>query len=203
MQLDSMRVRNLVFALMFFSWGVLRIISAGSPVDRWTIAQLAPAVLHFLVAWLFITRTSARREGSPFDVAAALPSFMVGGFMVGMSPPPSEWPVTAQVVFVAGAAGTVFSLWTLGNSFAIFPAIRKPGSNGPYKFIRHPAYFFELSMLAGVCLAANQHLCWLLLPVACAMFVLRIITEERLCLQMPVYQQYMTATRFRLIPFVW
>ena len=196
------RIRNVLLAMTFASWGVLRFVSAESVEDRWSVGQLAPCALHFVAAWLFLVRSPSLQEGSVGDIAAAIPSFVAGGVIMLLAPEPSTWPLTAQVIFVTGATGAVLSLLSLGKSFAIFPALREVVSRGPYRLVRHPAYLFELVMLIGALLSCGWQV-GLLLPVAVALFVLRIVTEERVLNLSPSYRLYCEKVRYRLVPLIW
>ncbi len=180
----------------------MRIISA-EPADRWTVPQICPAIVQLMVGYLFVRRQPAQHFGTWEGVAWALPTFMAGGLLMRFTPPSSQWNMTAQVMFVIGTVGTVGSLAVLGRSFAIFPAIRKLVSNGPYRLVRHPAYFFEIMMLVAAFWATQNLTSALLLTLVTMMFLLRIWQEEKLLLTNLQYRNYAERVRFRLIPWIW
>ena len=196
------RQQNIAFAITFFSWAVMRIVSAEAS-DRWTIPQICPAVVQFFVGLLFLRRQPAQHFGSWNGIAWALPTFIAGGLLMRVAPPSHEWNLVAQVFFLIGTFGTVMSLLVLGKSFAIFPAIRKLVSNGPYRLIRHPAYFFEIMMLVAAFWASQSTSSVILLPIVIATFLIRIWQEEKLLSTNGQYRDYAQRVRYRLIPWVW
>jgi protein-S-isoprenylcysteine O-methyltransferase Ste14 len=77
-------------------------------------------------------------------------------------------------------------------------------TTGPYAVVRHPMYAGALVLVVGTPLALGS--AWGLLASAglTVALVARILDEERLLeRELPGYDDYRHATRYRLIPFVW
>ena len=110
--------------------------------------------------------------------------------------------MSGAITFAVGAAFTAFSLSVLGSSFAIFPARRTLKTGGPYRLIRHPAYFGETIMLFGVAVTIGSVAGWVLMAATVAAFVFRIQGEERVW-QTDEFAAYRQQTPWRLLPGIW
>ena len=198
----SAQIENFVIGLMFVCWAIMRVASADQ-VDRWTAPQLIPAMLHLVVAVLFLRRSPAILRGDTVAVFASLPSCVVGGFSINFAPAPHLWPLFPEVMFALGAAGAATLMIFLGRSFAIFPALRTTVESGPFRLIRHPIYFCELLMIAGCCAAIGSVGIWLVFPIGVLAVALRIIWEEKLLSNSSDYETFRQSVKYRLIPGVW
>jgi len=196
------KLANLVFGLNVVGWGIAG-IAFSAPVDRWTAVRLSITALHFTVGGLLIFRSPLKISGSVSQIASAIPSLIACGFAFTKSAAPHVWPSYAQTLFVVATLFAIFSLVTLGENFAVLPAVRRITSRGPYRWIRHPAYAGELTMVAA-CVVAAPNL-WTLgaLAVAVPCVVLRIVSEERLLTSSFEYERYRERTRWRILPRVW
>lgn len=120
----------------------------------------------------------------------------------------SSVPLPATLIACLGAALSVWSLVSLGESFGIAPADRGLVYKGPYRYIRHPTYLGAL-VIAGAAIFGSLRIdalrwqdAWnlaiLALAIACAIY--RIRKEEAL---IEDYTIYTKVVRWRLIPGVW
>ncbi len=92
---------------------------------------------------------------------------------------------------------------SLNNSFGVVPAVRKVKTRWMYSFVRHPIYFgYAISFS---CIVVNNfsifNLIVLISVITCD--VLRIIAEERILSEEPMYELYKNRVKYRLIPYVW
>ncbi len=190
-------VRDFALGLSVAGWGL-----GAAWSDRDLPVRATLVVLHGAVAWLFLRRAPAAREGSLRHVVEALPSAIWAGVVVRAAPAP--WSLSAQVLFVVGGTLAVASLLFLGRSFAIFPARRALVGLGPYRLVRHPAYLGELTMVVAAALAVGP-LWWVLVAGAgaAATAVLRLFAEERLLQEDPGWAGYTEVVRYRLVPGLW
>jgi protein-S-isoprenylcysteine O-methyltransferase Ste14 len=77
-------------------------------------------------------------------------------------------------------------------------------STGPYAIVRHPMYSGAILVLLGAPLALGSWWGLLFAPLFIAWFAWRLLDEERfLRLNLPGYDAYMRAVRYRLVPHVW
>ncbi len=106
------------------------------------------------------------------------------------------------VVFVATLLWTVSVFW-LGRSFSIMPALREIRTTGPYRFVRHPIYFSYVLLDLGLLFSYPSLFNFVVVGFAIGLYVVRINMEESLLGRVEVYNEYRRRTRFRLIPFVY
>ena len=187
---------------MFIGWAVLRVVSADS-LDRWTIVQWVPAVMHLVVAFLFFYRERWVMDGSINSILWSLPSFVAGGVAISLAPAPHQWHVVAQLGFLIASIGTLVGLLALGKSFSVFPAVRSIVSRGPFEIIRHPIYSCELMMIAACCWAGGALLHGGIFIFALVAVAARIWFEEQVLKNSAAYDEYCRKTKYRLLPLVW
>ncbi len=70
---------------------------------------------------------------------------------------PAVWTVpllaTGTVLGLAGGAFTVYALMYLKRNFSIFVEVRAIVLEGPYRYVRHPMYLGEITMMVGLVLS--------------------------------------------------
>jgi protein-S-isoprenylcysteine O-methyltransferase Ste14 len=77
-------------------------------------------------------------------------------------------------------------------------------SDGPYRLIRHPQYFFILLMMLSVPLALGSYVALPVFALIIPVTIWRLLNEEKVLLAgLPGYQEYCRHTRYRLVPSVW
>jgi protein-S-isoprenylcysteine O-methyltransferase Ste14 len=160
------------------------------------------AVFQAWVGVLLLLRLRVTTPARWSDIALTTPSLLFSGVALKLAADPSKWPGWDIVLFMAGAAVALVSLGWLGRSFAIFPAARPLVAGGPYRLVRHPAYFGEFLMILA-CVLASDPWALLLLPITAAALVVRIRLEEAALSRESEYQRYAEAVRWCLLPGVW
>lgn len=165
--------------------------------------NLAIVALHLQIAFLFWFRHPIDRSTSWRGLSIGLLSLVTGGLVLRMAPPLDQWSTAQNVLFVSATLWVLCSFFFLGRSFAILPVARKLVANGPYRWLRHPAYFGESLMLLTAVLASGSVVSWTCLAAALIAIVFRIREEEYLLDNRLAYDQYSSQVRYRLIPFVW
>jgi protein-S-isoprenylcysteine O-methyltransferase Ste14 len=118
------------------------------------------------------------------------------------------WIVVAYIIYVLGnnLAG-----WAI-NSNPYFSAesrlqpdrSQKVASVGPYRFIRHPAYF--AASLLWITTGLMLESWWAVIPgfLAGLMMVIRTVLEDRMLIaELPGYAEYARRVRYRLVPGIW
>ena len=168
-----------------------------------TPVRVAVMGLHIEVAALFLVRSPLGEAASMREMLVSLPSLVVGGLAFSLAPMPHLWPDAPAVIFVVAAGWTGISLGWLGQNFAILPGTRGCTRGGPYRLVRHPAYLGEFVMLVACSWAAGAW-SWLLVPLALATLIGRIVAEER-ALQRAndQWRAYRDRVRWRLAPGFW
>jgi protein-S-isoprenylcysteine O-methyltransferase Ste14 len=110
------------------------------------------------------------------------------------------WMCAFFILF--GAFWQIFAKTSLGRSFGLLPAMRSIRTQGAYRYVRHPIYLGYLICDFGFFLAHFNIQNFCVYSGLYALQVIRIIREERLLSQFPVYQQYQFRVRWRLVPGV-
>ncbi len=143
--------------------------------------QWAGLALNFLLGWLFLT--------------AAIPWYRTTLFLLGVT------------LILLGVALRWYAIWTLGNYFTRDVAVSTDQAvvqNGPYRYIRHPAYSGTFLTMVGVGLAMTN---WasLVALLTCVLLghMYRVRVEEKALIHAigRPYVEYMHRTR-RFIPLV-
>lgn len=160
---------------------------------------------------LWIRRDARARDGRGRVIAASHgASFLLVG--VGLLPTgPVVWAASNRVseicliVTVLGAALAVIALASLGSHFSIVPEAQLLVVTGPYRWLRHPMYFAELLMIVGIALSDLR--ITYLIGAVCVFWlqIYRISVEEQLLSTTfpAAYKEFVTHTRYRLVPRVW
>jgi protein-S-isoprenylcysteine O-methyltransferase Ste14 len=108
------------------------------------------------------------------------------------------------VVVGLGLAMTVVSQNEFAAATVTVESEQPVISTGLYGVVRHPMYAFASLMILGTPLALDSY--WGLLTVipAVAVFVIRILDEEKaLRTELAGYDEYTEKVRYRLLPYVW
>ena len=109
-------------------------------------------------------------------------------------------PHVASALMFAGLVIQISAKATLWRSFGIVPANRGIKTVGIYRLVRHPVYagysVTHIGFLIGFPNVWNAFLYVAVMAVQIA----RIMREERLLADDPVYRAYMQRVRYRLLP---
>jgi len=124
----------------------------------------------------------------------------------------SSVPQSVEIIgaFILGASFVLFFLTFRANSY-LSPVVRVQEdrrqvviTTGPYRFVRHPMYAATLIFFLGTPLLLGAWYGVLVSPIAVVVLAWRAVLEEKtLQKDLPGYDEYMTRTKYRLIPFVW
>ncbi|KKG14148.1 hypothetical protein EO98_09240 [Methanosarcina sp. 2.H.T.1A.6] len=114
--------------------------------------------------------------------------------------------ITGAVLTVIGTVLRAWGIWTLGKYFSVHIEIQDNHElieNGPYKFIRHPAYAGNIIQAAGIPLILNAYYSLSISAVLIFLFLYRLkLEEEVLIREVKGYRDYVKRTD-RLVPKVW
>lgn len=193
------RVIDLLLAASALHWGLQTALGPGGR----SLVGLTMVALDLTAAILFALRSPPQSESSFRDVFLCLGSVVAGGLALKLAPPYASWPLWTAVVFALAGVAAIASLARLGRSFAVFPSRRALVERGPYRFVRHPIYLAEATMVVASALAAATALAALLAALAVGLVMLRIAVEERFLARHGDYGAYAARVRWRLLPGVW
>jgi len=163
---------------------------------------LITVIYETMLVYFLLTRAMPIGVSTaPFDWFVAV----IGTWLPLMMRPAVEYNeiLVLQVLQVVGLIVSMLGLMSLNKSFGIVAANRGVKTNGVYKYIRHPLYSGYVLAL-GCFVVQNLNLYNLALYIGLLVFkVLRIQSEEAFLSKDKAYRDYMTSTKYRLIPFIW
>jgi len=125
-----------------------------------------------------------------------------------LRPPDIVISIFGLVLFAAG--WTLITVAMRANAFAA-PVVKHQEERGqrvidggPYRFVRHPMYSAVIPLLVGMSLWLGSFAGAIVAIVPTVLIGIRAMLEERfLRRELPGYAEYITRTRFRMIPYVW
>lgn len=113
--------------------------------------------------------------------------------------------ICGLVIAVSGVCGYIVSILYLRHNWAVSAAIKQGHTlvkSGPYKFVRHPMYFFMTLVVFGSGLLISNFLIILYTPVVLFLYYLRAKKEEEMLKKaLPGYEEYVKETKM-LIPVI-
>ena len=169
------------------------------PVLLLLIAEILPVILVICRKW----SNSPVMSTNPLDwflalVAANAPLMAAPGEALGAIIPQAmcSW------IIVSGFLVQISAKIILWRSFGVVPAAREIKVLGPYRFVRHPMYLGYIIQHIGFLLAYPTP--WNLAVYSGALVtqVARILREERILNGEPLYREFSSRVRYRLLPGV-
>ncbi|MBN1782791.1 hypothetical protein JW948_16765 [bacterium] len=182
-------------------WAAYR-IAEYSRLSSWTPVTSALTLIKIIIGVAFCIRKPLLKRGDLRSILFSLPSIILGGAAYKLAGPVSEWPDHAEILFIAGAIVSLVSFFYLGRCFAILPGVRGVVVRGPYRLLRHPAYFGEMLIITGFVFAGS----WLSVCVLVCVIpgiVIRIRAEEKILAKDERYLQYQKHTKWKLLYGIW
>jgi protein-S-isoprenylcysteine O-methyltransferase Ste14 len=164
-----------------------------------SLHALGLLVISSLFMTLFVFRSPAKDE-SP---SAAVWLLGIAGTIVPLllrPGTPSAIAPAGDLLQLIGFVLVAAALLSLRRSFGIVAANRGVRSGGLYRFVRHPVYFAELTLLLGFVLANPAYANIIIWLCECLLQYARACAEERLLSADPAYLSYRSRVRYRLVP---
>lgn len=191
---------NLILAALFCNFLYYYYLDFVTPPQKFSSFLMMIQVFFIIV--FFVYRDYPKRVSfSPQDWGVAL-----GGTWLPMLILPVQNGLDIPIFYTFQFLGILISIagiLSLNNSFGIVPAVRKVKTGGLYRFVRHPIYFgYAISFS---CMVINNFTIFnfavFISIIACD--VMRILAEEKILSEDPMYELYKSRVRYRLIPYVW
>ncbi len=182
---------------------------------------VALAETIFRLCWFFLLLVAVsahiafagavKRKGDlPTNALVALPYLIVFACFtyrraMGTFPAVAWLQCAGLMLMLCGTAGYSVSIVFLRRNWAVSAAVKEGHTlvtHGPYRFVRHPMYFFIMLVIAGSGLLISNYLITASLPLIFLMYLRRARKEEDLLRrELPGYSAYCRKTRM-LIPGV-
>ena len=194
-------------------WVYSGVVLALTVVSRIAMLRAAPELL--VERARFDEAEDAESWDRPLVLLVAIYLPLVGLIIAGLddrlgwSP---ELPLWLQIVaLILVALGTLIGTWAMvvNRFFSAVVRIQKDRghtvvTDGPYRFVRHPAYLGALVTAFASAVALDS--LWTLIPagLTALLYIVRTALEDKtLCEELPGYAEYAQQTRYRLLPGVW
>ena len=160
-------------------------------------------ISELLGVFLILTRRSATTISTrPFDWAL---SFIAVNAPLLAAPAAASTFIPSQIATALMFAGMIIQISAkavLWRSFGLVPANRGIKTKGPYRFVRHPMYagytLTHIGFLLGFPSLQNS----LLYLTVFLIEIARLVREELILNQDPLYREYASRVRYRLLPGV-
>ena len=168
--------------------------------DAYTPIELF-VVLHIQAALIFAFRQPARYSTRrPLEILVTVLSLTY--FLTFELNSRSSAPVALAggIVTSIRSVLTIVSVQSLGQSFAILPALRDIRTFGTYRFVRHPIYLSYIIAALGTLMRHPSLRNTIVVLAGIGLMLWRIRFEERLLTQDERYRNYAAEVRYRLIP---
>jgi protein-S-isoprenylcysteine O-methyltransferase Ste14 len=108
----------------------------------------------------------------------------------------------ATTIMFAGMTLQISAKIVLWRSYGLVPANRGIKTKGPYFFVRHPMYAGYILTHIGFLLGFPSLQNFFLYLITFLIEVARLIREELVLNKDPLYREYVSRVRYRLIPFM-
>jgi len=192
------------------AWAVLAVMAG------WIIAT---AIVIFRInPGLLAERLGPRRGAKRWDTAimSALGLMQLVRYIIAGLDQRYGWtggfPVTAQIcAFILCGLGYALFVWATASNAYFSQIVRiqterghKIVSDGPYRYVRHPAYVGGILYELAVPILLDSWAALTFSLVCALLLILRTALEDRtLQTELAGYAEYSTNVRYRLVPGVW
>ena len=152
------------------------------------------------------------RFSVPVAVVMALAHFVIAGLDVGRYHWSDSVPLALQYIGLFGfAVGIIVLAWAVIANRFFSSAVRVQAdrsqqviTDGPYRFVRHPAYIGEILFILFSGIALGSWLSVLPMLVLAADVIRRTRIEDKMLQgDLKGYAEYAQTVRYRLIPGLW
>lgn len=194
---------NLTFGITFLDLAIVGVTALKLECTFHTVVRLGSLLCNLMMGALLLFNKRSVSAHSPLYKPFWLLMIICNMLIVKMIDGGQPAVGLPSVIFVIGLVAVVFSLFSLGGSFAVTPMSSEVKTRFAYSLVRHPMYLGE-SMMVLACVLATRDL--ISIPVFLLFVlsvVLRIREEEALLVKSEQYRRYCASTRWRIIPFVW
>ncbi|MDP3848076.1 MAG: isoprenylcysteine carboxylmethyltransferase family protein [Pseudomonas sp.] len=164
------------------------------------ISLLMFCLSETLTAALYIFRSEPRTVSIlPLDWLIA-----IAGTIAPLFLRPHSWGLLpmASIAISVGTGMQILGLISLNRSFAIVAAKREIKTGWMYRIVRHPIYASYCLIYTGYILSNTTSINLAIYLITIGLLCARIFQEERHLALDPLYHEYMSEVRYRILPFI-
>jgi len=190
---------NVVLSLLFLQFAVEQGRSVLADFRLSTLLLLAKVSTD--VVFYLIRRLPKETSFSLYDWFVGI----AGTYAIVFFRPDSQGHdvLIGQALQLGGLALQVLAMLSLNRSIGMVPANRGIQTGGLYRWIRHPLYSSYVVAFLGYVISHPTAYNIGVYAAAVALWVLRLMAEERFLLQDPAYREFAEKVRWRLVPGVY
>ncbi|MGE5621195.1 MAG: methyltransferase family protein [archaeon] len=156
-----------------------------------------------LIMFVLFRREYRDLDTSPLHWGVSIVSFFSNLFFLRMSESPQAVQEIADYINAGAIIFGIVTIFNLGRSFGIIPAVRVIKTGGLYGLIRHPMYVSDFLFKVPVVLKYFSVYNFFILALSVYMYILRAGYEEEILMKQGEYRAYADKVKYRFIPFVY
>lgn len=192
--LDRIEQVVIVLAWAVFAWRMIHALNVYAP----TVMISETAVMLFTLVRRPTEAISLRLGDWMLASTATIAPLLI----IPTADPFPRVALAGVFLILFGSCWQAWAKLILRRSFGITAANRGVKITGPYRFMRHPMYAGYLMVHIGVLTVMFSPYNLMLYGICWTAQILRLLAEERLLSEDPIYRDYMRQVRWRLIPGV-
>lgn len=194
---------NIAFGITFLNLALVGLCALTLDATFPTLVRLGALICNITMGGLLLSSHPASSASSPLDKPYWLGAIICNAAIVKNINDAQPFHCISSFLFIIGLSFTLFSLYSLGRSFAVTPMHSKIKTHKAYTLVRHPIYLGESIMILSCVLATSAISSYITFVLYLLITALRIREEEALLLNEPQYQNFCKKTRWKILPFVW
>ncbi len=153
---------------------------------------------YLLIIWCYLRRPPATATSSSVTAHAAAVTATMAPFAFPLLPLAAvSWGrvFAGDILLVAGLAGSLWALGSLGRNLSVLAQARAVVQRGPYRWLRHPLYLAEMVSSLGLTVIVGTVPAVAVWLALCGLQVYRAVREEQVLLRsLPAYRDYRNRT---------
>jgi protein-S-isoprenylcysteine O-methyltransferase Ste14 len=187
--------------IVFFSFFAVRMMNSFLQTGAY-ISLLYLINEAALIAFVIFRRKAQTISQRPADWIIGFGGTCLPLFLIPSMGEPLIPVAFCAVLMLSGFFLHLAAKFTLRRSFGVVAANRGVKLSGPYRIVRHPMYAGYMITQLSLLLAGPNVTNLLVIGVAWCLQIARILAEEQVLRDDPLYRDLMSRTRYRLVPGV-
>ena len=156
-----------------------------------------------VIGFFLVRRFSTASTLNPWHIFIAYVGFFSPLFIRINTVNHSNFWFPGLTIQLIGTFLTLYGSLSLGRSWSILPANRGIKTQGMYQYVRHPIYASYQIFTLGVLISTPSLYNLAIASLFTVSQIIRLNIEEKILISDPVYLQYISKVRWKIIPFVY